>query len=433
MIYPARALEALVDRRGSTALDALLVAALAGYVVLFLAVRGGTNACLLALFLLALLSWIWQPATIGAAWRLPGSWMMVAALSSVFMAAIIAKLLRGGIDYIDLDGPSRFWVAALVMLLLTAKRVQFVRIFATALPFATLAALVAVFLHTDTNNRWNGRFATSFVDPNTLGSYAVILTFLTLLTVASAGDNSPWRRTLPWLGAAAGLLLAMFAASRGAWLAIPPLAALWLYFRARHGIPRLAWQGLVVLGIVILIVVAVPEVALRGVVGGQDVRDWVDGSNPVTPAGHRLSIWKLGLQLFAASPLVGYGWSNVASQLARPEFATAAPAEILYILAEGGPHNDLLTLALSHGVFGIAAYAALLFLPMAFFWRRLRTATGDARLACELGVCYTAGVMVCGLTNEMLSLKYLCSFYGLTVAGLAAQVLGADPATSKPA
>jgi O-antigen ligase len=112
------------------------------------------------------------------------------------------------------------------------------------------------------------------------------------------------------------------------------------------------------------------------------------------------------------------------TQLARPELLAAAPPEIVELLEQGGPHNDLLTLALSHGVFGIAAFAALLFVPAAFFWRRRNTATGEARLACELGVCLVAGVLVCGLTNEMLSLKYLASFYGLTVAGLAAQVLG---------
>jgi hypothetical protein len=73
-------------------------------------------------------------------------------------------------------------------------------VFATALPFATLAALAGVFLRTDTASRWNGRFTTSFVDPNTLGSYAVILTFVMLATVASSNDRSQWRRALPGWG-----------------------------------------------------------------------------------------------------------------------------------------------------------------------------------------------------------------------------------------
>lgn len=423
---PAIGLDALIGRRGAPAVDLLVVAALAGYVVLFLAVRRATNACFFFLVLLALLYLAQQRAAFAAAWRLEGSRMLVAALGSVFAAAVAAKLLRGQFDHVDLDGPSRYLLAGLLLLFLTAKRVQFVRIFAAALPLATLAALVAVLLHTDTANRWNGRFATSFVDPNTLGGYAVILTFLILLTAASR-ERSLWRRALPWLGAAAGLVLTMYAASRGAWLAIPPLAALWLYLRLQQGAGRLAVQGLVVFGIVALVAVVVPDIALRGMAGSHEVRSWLDGTNPTTPAGQRLSVWQLGLELFAASPLAGYGSKAVqTTQLAHPELLSAAPPEIVHILAQGGPHNDLLTLALSHGVFGIAAFAALLFVPAAFFWRRRNTATGDARLACELGVCLVAGVLVCGLTNEMLSLKYLASFYGLTVAGLAAQILSEE-------
>jgi O-antigen ligase len=202
------------------------------------------------------------------------------------------------------------------------------------------------------------------------------------------------------------------------WLAIPPLAALWLYLRWQRGAARLARQGLLVFGIVALVAIAVPDVALRGVAGGHEVRSWLDGTNRVTPAGQRLSVWQLGLELFAASPLAGYGSSAVpTTQLARPECRQRAAGD-RDLLAQGGPHNDLLTLALSHGVFGIAAFAALLFVPLAFFWRRRSTATGDARIACELGVCLVSGVLVCGLTNEMLSLKYLASFHGLTVAGL---------------
>lgn len=421
---PAIGLDALIGRRGAPAVDLLVIAALAGYVVLFLAVRRATNACFFVLVLLALLYLAQQRAAFAAAWRLEGSRMLVAALGAVFVAAVAAKLLRGQFDHVDLDGPSRYLLAGLLLLFLTAKRVQFVRIFAAVLPLATLVALAAVLLHTDAANRWNGRFATSFVDPNTLGGYAVILTFLILLTAASPGERSPWRRALPWLGAAAGLLLTTLAASRGAWLAIPPLAALWLYLRWQRGAARLAWQGLVVLGIVALVAVVAPDVALRGMAGGHEVRSWLDGTNPMTPAGQRLSVWQLGLELFAASPLAGHGSSAVPTALlARPELTSATPPEIIHILAQGGPHNDLLTLALSHGVFGIAAFAALLFVPAAFFWRRRNTAKGDARLACELGVCLVAGVLVCGLTNEMLSLKYLASFYGLTVAGLAAQIL----------
>ena len=423
---PAGMLDALVGQRSAPAMDFLVVAALASYVVLFLAVRSATNACFFVLVLLALLHLAQQRAAFAAAWRLDGSRTLFAALGSVFAAAIAAKLLRGELTYADLNAPARFLLAGLLLLFLTAKRIQFVRILALALPLAILAAISFAPLGPEAAARWEGRFATAFVDPNTLGSYAVILTFMILLTIDAPNLQEPWRRGLSGAGIVAGVALAMLAASRGGWLAIAPLAVLWLVFRRDRGLHRLALQGAAVLVTMALAVALVPEVGTRGLGSAGEVRGWMEGSNLETSSGHRLSIWKLSLELVAARPLLGYGWSGVVAQLAQPEFATAAPANILYILTYGGPHNDLLMMALSFGVFGMAAFVALLFVPAAFFWRRRAKATGDARLACELGVCLTTGVFVCGLTNEMLSLKYLVSFYGLTVAGLAAQVLASE-------
>ncbi len=432
VMHPAAILDLIVRRRGALAIDALIVSASACYVVLFLTVRGATNACFFVLVLLALLHLARQRAAFADAWRIDGSRMLFSALASLFVAAVAAKLLRGEFNHLDLNVPARFLLAALLLLYLTAKRIQFVRVLAFALPLATLAAIAFAPLDPEMAGRWHGRFATSFVDPNTLGSYAVILTFMTLLTLDAPRLSSPWQRGLGIAGIIAGLLLAMLAASRGGWLAIVPLAALWLHFRPQRGIARRAWQVLAVLAIIAVVAVVVPEIAARWTGSVGEFRRWLDGSAPANPVGHRLDIWKLSLALFVSSPLVGYGWSGVPAQLARPEFAAAASPEIVHILIHGGPHNDLLTMALSSGVFGIAAFLALLFVPAAFFWRRRVVATGDARLACELGVCLTVGVFVCGLSNEMLSLKYLVSFYGLTVAGLAAQVLGEDRSAASP-
>lgn len=425
---PTIVINAVVGRRGAPAIDFLIVAALAAYVVLFLVVRGATNACFFALVLLALWHLLRQRASFAEAWHIRGSPLMFAALASVFAAAFVAKVLRNDVNHLDLNSPARFLLAGLLLLFLTAKRIRFVRVFVITVPLAMLAALAAAVLNPETVTKWEARFATSFVDPNTLGSYAVILTFMTLLTIDAPGRNSPWWRGLAFAGVAAGLLLAMFAGSRGGWAAALPLAALWLLFRRGRGFASQAWQGLAVLAAVVVILVVVPDIVDRGLRSAGELRGWLDGSNPVTPIGHRLDIWKLSLDLYLASPLVGYGWTGVPAQLARPEFATGAAPQIIHILTYGGPHSDLLTMALNSGIFGIAGFAALLFAPGAFFWRRRAAATGEARLACELGVCLAVGVFVCGLSNEMLSLKYLVSFYGLTVAGLAAQVLGDDRA-----
>lgn len=424
-------MQALVGRRGGLATDLLIVFAAFIYVALFLAVRRATNACYFLLLFLALWHLLRHRDALTEAWRISSARLLVAALASPFVAAIAAKILRGEFDHLDLNSPARFLFAGLILLYLTAKRVQFVRIFALALPLAPIAAIALAPLDAEAAARWTGRFATAFVDPNTLGSYAVILTFMILLATGSPCLRPGWQRGLGYGGSAAGLLLAMLSASRGGWLAILPLMAIWVAFRGSTARQSIAWQGLAMLVIVAAFAAVAPEHAVRALDVVADVRGWLEGTNVNTAPGHRLSIWSLCLKLIAASPLTGYGWQGVVAALARPEFSAAASPDIVYILVHGGPHNDLLMMALSHGLFGIGAYAALLFVPAAFFWRRRAAATGAARLACELGLCLTVGVFFCSLTNEMLSLKYLVSFYSLTVAGLAAQVLGARPAASE--
>ncbi|MDP3033225.1 MAG: O-antigen ligase family protein, partial [Rhodocyclaceae bacterium] len=234
-------------------------------------------------------------------------------------------------------------------------------------------------------------------------------------------------KILKYSGIAAGFLIATMAASRGGWVAGPPLLALWILFRSRIGPRRLAFRVLFIAGFIALGVLLMPDVAKRAVSSAGEVSSWLDGSNTETAAGQRLSIWKLGLALFAERPFTGYGSAGVAEQLALPEFAMLASPTINTGMIYGGPHNDLLGMMLGSGILGIAAFALLLFAPIHLFWRRRGAAEPDVRLACELGICLAAGVFLCGLTNEMLSLKYLASFYGITIAGLAAQVLGAAP------
>jgi O-antigen ligase len=257
----------------------------------------------------------------------------------------------------------------------------------------------------------------------------VILSFMSLLTVDALRRKSPWQRTLVFAGVASGLVLTTLASSRGGWFAIPPLAALWVLLRWRRGLAPIVWQGLALSAIAGLVAIMVPNLSDRLLIVIDEVRGWIDGSNPLTSVGDRLTMWMLGIDLYSARPLAGYGWPGVQAELIRPEYAMAVSPRVVHLLHFSGPHSDLLMMALSHGVFGIAAYAALLFVPAAYFWRRLATTTGESRLACELGLCLVTGVFVCGLFNEMLSLKYLVSFYGLTVAGLAAQVLGSNHAT----
>ena len=92
-------------------------------------------------------------------------------------------------------------------------------------------------------------------------------------------------------------------------------------------------------------------------------------------------------------------------------------------MALTGPHSDILSKLLSSGLIGLVAYLAVLWIPFYFFWNNRNAALANNKKAARIGMCYVVGVFIAGLSNEQLSLKYLCSFYGLIIATLLAQVL----------
>ena len=65
-------------------------------------------------------------------------------------------------------------------------------------------------------------------------------------------------------------------------------------------------------------------------------------------------------------------------------------------------------------------------MPFYFFYTHRNSLLVDKKRAARTGLYYITGVFIAGLSNEQLSLKYLCTFYGLMTATLLAQVLQAS-------
>lgn len=419
----------LIAFPGSKWADFLLLACLMSYTIGFLAVHKATNACFLLIFLLAMAHRLrcwrdYRALTYGRA----GVWLMC-ALVSPFIVVVFTRLLRRELDYHDLDAEARYLVAALLFGYFMIKRINLSRILEITLPLALLATLIAALsIPAAVTKHWQGRAATSFVDPNVLGSYSAILTFMTLMILDSSRRASFVLHILKIAGIGAGLYLTLLAASRGGWLAMPPMLLLWVFFRWRGHADdkkKILYSALLLSTIIIGSILLMPGLKARAEAPAGDVASWMDGSNKVTAPGQRLSIWKLSLHLIAEKPLTGWGVAGSTARIASPEFVAQWADEVVFSPSSGygGAHNDALQMMIVSGVWGLLAYALLIFVPLGFFlWQHAR-AKDDARLACELGACLVLGVMVCGLTNEMLSLKYLASFYSLSVSGLAAQAV----------
>ena len=135
-----------------------------------------------------------------------------------------------------------------------------------------------------------------------------------------------------------------------------------------------------------------------------------------------MRMWAASLQLILEYPF-GYGEIAIKDILNNHPLFTSIHAHGVKDMLVAGPHSDLLSKGLSLGLIGIAAYLFTILCPAALFASKIKDNNPNIRDAANMGLIYVTGVFVVGLFNETLSLKYLCSFYGLMIACLASQAL----------
>jgi len=166
------------------------------------------------------------------------------------------------------------------------------------------------------------------------------------------------------------------------------------------------------------------KLSTRIISGYFEILNWFTGANLETSAGTRLSMWKFSFQFANESLLFGYGEEkNMMQVLQNSPLNIAANETAINTMALTGPHSDILSKLLSAGFFGLGAYLSLLLVPFSIFWKYRNALDFNIKQAARIGLFYITGIFIAGLSNEQLSLKYLCTFYGLMIAVLLAQVL----------
>jgi O-antigen ligase len=352
------------------------------------------------------------------------------------LAVLLGQLFRSKMHMAAFDGPSRIVFAGFVFLLLKSRQMPYIKILDVAIPVGLLCVLSAVTLNPSVY--WGGRFATYFVDPNTLGSQTFILALIVFLSIASSQGESRWLVLLKLMGGVAGIYVSIYSGSRGAWLAGPFIFLLFLLIRLEdfwraQGAERfnIALQNsFIIIASIILFCLAFyfsDAVSSRVISAYHEIRNWFMGENLDSSAGTRLSIWKFSFQFASESLLFGYGEEkNMMQLLSNSPLNIPANEIAINTMALTGPHSDILSKLLSSGLFGLIAYLCLLFVPFYFFFTHRNSLLTDKKRAARMGMYYITGVFIAGLSNEQLSLKYLCTFYGLMTATLLAQVLQAS-------
>ena len=135
--------------------------------ITFMTVRHGVHVSLFALLLIALIVFFQNKH---AHFRFEDKTDLIVVLSfcGLILAVLLGQLFRSKIHMAAFDGPSRILFAGFVYLLLKSRQIAYIKILDVAIPVGLLCVLTAVTLNPGAY--WGDRFATYFVDPNTLGS-----------------------------------------------------------------------------------------------------------------------------------------------------------------------------------------------------------------------------------------------------------------------
>ncbi len=392
--------------------------------IAFMSIRHGVHIALYG----TLLIFIYELANSGSKFHWSRkSFLIFFSLSSIFITTALQQILTGNFNENAFDGPSRLFIAGIIFLYLRQKNIDYFRIIEISIPIGLV--LLAIYLQTNQKYFWGQRWANSFVDPNSLGSQATILSLICILSI-----NLNSRKAVNFLkliGMLCGFYISINAESRGGWSTFPVIIACWLIIKfkeikAYHLDKNQLRMILITFSSLILGVVTVT--ALNDVIHNRltltinEVIAWLKDPTIYSSAGSRLSMWVASTQLITEN-WIGYGEIVVKDIAANHPLNFGIHQNGVKDLIQAGPHSDILSKGLSLGIFGIFSYLALIFFPFFIFFKNITSSNLRSSKAAQMGCIYISGIFISGLFNEILSLKYLCSFYGLMIACLSADVL----------
>ena len=228
-----------------------------------------------------------------------------------------------------------------------------------------------------------------------------------------------------------GFYISIKAESRGGWSTIPVIIACWLVIQIKDKTKFHSSKNSLSVTLITLFSLIVGVITLASMNDAvhnrishtvYEITTWLRDPTIYTSAGSRLSMWVASTQLIIENSM-GYGEISIKEIAAQHSLNFGIHQHGVKDLINAGPHSDILSKGLSLGIFGIFSYLSLILLPFFTFFKKITSSSYSIRKAAQMGCIYISGVFVAGLFNETLSLKYLCSFYGLMIACLAADVL----------
>ena len=263
--------------------------------------------------------------------------------------------------------------------------------------------------------RYFGR-ANGATHPIIFGDLALIMGAMSLAGIGWFKSKSRWHLALPFIAAFSGIIASILSQSRGGWVAIPFISAVFIWYSVAHISRGKLISGVSAVIALFVLSYIVPQTGLEDKIQttisnvqaytNADVDDQIRG----TSIGSRFEMWQASLDIFLENPIVGVGWGNFqesAEELVNQGKRNQSAGDWDH------PHNQFLSAMVSGGVLALIAVILLFLVPAKIFYTACKAPDRslDAQRMALAGLTLVVGFAVFNLSESFLERSRTVSFY----------------------
>lgn len=394
-------------------LDRLATAAVVLLPVLALLVKGGANGCLYLLTLVSLISIMFRRrwADVNFGQFLKQFWPLHLSMAGITLAIFLHQFSSGSLNIKTYDIPSRLAYFALIAWVAMLLPLRYLKAVQWGIPVGAIAA--AIKAHIIMTAAPLGDHV-GFLNKIPFGGLSLLLGVFSILSIGWDQRRNKWAVALKILGGCAGIYSSYVCLTRGAWLALPVLAAIAVAlirrFHVRH---KLAVLGVVLVSLGTIYGLS-STVQSRIQLAADDIAQFRSGENLDTSLGIRFQHWRGSWELFKEHPYFGVGRENfypdALSELRQRNIISEMASRFVH------PHSEFFFNMATLGIFGVLAYLALHLVPACFFYKAAMEEDHELRIAGGMGLALVLGYFVFGLTEVIFFTTAACSFFSIMAA-----------------
>lgn len=338
---------------------------------------------------------------------------LVYILSGISITALAIFILHGDAPK-TLDQSSRYLLFIPVLLLLL-KVPPSARSLWAGVAIGVFSALgLALWQRYMQNNYRPDGFMTSAIP---FGNLSLMAGILCLAGVT--WSNSQLRYSYIWklalyAGFLAGLYVSLRSGSRGGWLAIPVVLAVFLIALLKRGrLKAIAGSTLILFIAVTAAGVGMQEeLTARYHKATSEIYDYSTNGDATSSVGLRLEAWRVAMISITEKPILGWSYKDYHAHLQQLAAENKAKTSIITL---ANTHNNFLEVWLHQGLFGLLLLLALFITPAWFFCKRLRSTDSSVQAFALGGACLSISFSIFSLTQVILGRNNGVIFFGLTL------------------